>query len=88
MIWAALGFAALAHISLIISILLSYRERRTLIAAMLQVNGEPDAARRLAPIVPSKEAAKAAVQTQREIVENGGVFSAANPFGNSKPMGV
>ncbi len=87
MTWVALGFTVLAHVNLTIALLLSHKERARLIAAMLQTTGQPDAARRLAPM--SKASAEAAVKAQIEIQENQGTpFSAANPFGNQKPLGI
>ncbi len=66
--------------------LLSHRERRALMAAALQANGQPDAARRLAPV--TKADTKKQIEMQKEIVESGGVFSAENPWGIQKPLGT
>ena len=70
---------------------LSSQERRILFSASLEAQGLTDAARRAAS--PTMDEAKSAVEAQvrkmNEIKENGGVFSAANPFGNVvKPEGV
>jgi hypothetical protein len=69
---------------------LAYRERRSLVAAALQANGHTSAARRVADSEPSKAMVKAEIEMQKELIENGGVFSAQNPFGNipPKPHGV
>jgi len=59
---------------------------RSITAADLQAHGYGDSARRVAPI--TQASAKEQVDLQREIIENGGVFSASNPFGNRKPIGL
>ncbi len=86
MTWVALGFTVLAHVNLMVALVLSHRERSRLIAAMLQTTGQSDAARRLAPM--SKASAEAAVKAQIEINESGVPFSAANPWGSGKPLGI
>ncbi len=86
MTWAPLAFTLMANLTLALSLVLSHRERSRLIAAMLQTTGQPDAARRLAPM--SKASAEAAVKAQIEINESGVPFSAANPWGSGKPLGI
>ena len=87
MIWAALGFTLIANVNLAVALVLAYRERKQLIAAMLQANGKVDAARRLTHAEEHTKA-KEAIKMQKEIMENGGAFSANNPFGNTKPVGI
>lgn len=89
MIYALVALAAFAQLTTVVVATLAYRERRQIIGAMLQATGATDAARRLAP-APSKAEVQAQVELQREIMENGGVFTAQNPFGNPppKPLGV
>lgn len=89
MIYALAAMAIGAQVTTISVAWFSFRERRQLIGAMLQATGQGDAARRLAP-APAKAEVQAALEMQKEIMENGGVFTAANPFGTQppKPLGV
>lgn len=91
MIWA---IAALAGVCLglilmhYVSLRQSHEEREALTRAMLQANNRPDAARLVAPTINKKEAEARIKAVKEEIRENGGVFSAANPFGAKKPEGI
>jgi len=87
-LWAALGFTLIANVNLAVVIVLAYRERKSLIAAMLQSNGKGDAARRVATSPKTRSEVQQAVELQKEIMESGGVFSGSNPFGNKKPLGL
>lgn len=69
---------------------LDYEARRTLTAAALEAKGLTDAARRAAAPTPPevRQQLESQIKLQREIRENGGTFSSANPFGTMKPEGV
>jgi hypothetical protein len=93
MIYAVLALAATnmaTVLALVVSLRQASQERRILFAASLEANGATDAARRAAS--PTMDEAKGAVEQQlkrmAEVKENGGVFSASNPFGSVKPEGV
>lgn len=91
---------ALALTNLATLVLLGYlihrttEERRNLMSAALVANGQPDAARTVRQPSPAevRKAFEAQIEAQEklreQVVENGGVFSAANPFGVSLPEGV
>ncbi len=92
MTWALVILALGGNATAVATIVLAHRERKQLFAAVLQVHGRGDAARRLAPVGTPPPTPKEAVEMQKEIMENGGVFSAGNPFGSrppeGKPLGV
>ena len=67
-------------------LVLAHKERRTLMAAALQANGQGDAARRI--MTPTHKEAKEAADLQMEMMANAPEFSATNPFGSSKPIGL
>ena len=84
---AALAIMSLANAWVFTKLI---EHNRSLTAAMLQANGRYDAAQRMAPPPPppTKKEAQATIEMQKEIIESGGVFSAENPWGNKKPLGV